>query len=156
MKLVRYGRAGHERRLSRDVAGPREAAKDRREEAEEGGEAGREIPGNAQEPAVHDARRDTHELGPRPPHSVVEGGAAEVRVPVAAVAALAARAGHGGRDALADGDAIVFAQDSMVVSDLLDLIIAEGRAARGLGPAAAGAADPARRDGPGGLLGGAQ
>lgn len=53
-----------------------------------------------------------------------------------------------------DGDAIAFTQDAVVVSDLLDLIIAEGHAARAApsgettpdGPAASGA--------PGGLLGG--
>lgn len=65
----------------------------------------------------------------------------------------------GDEHSLADGDAITFAQDAMVVSDLLDLIIAEGRAARGLGPEAPGEGDvnvPARGDAPGGLLGGGQ
>ena len=66
----------------------------------------------------------------------------------------------GDERSLADGDAITFTQDAMVVSDLLDLIIAEGRAARGLGASASGEGDggpaPARPDAPGGLLGGGQ
>ncbi len=62
----------------------------------------------------------------------------------------------GDERSLADGGVITFTQDSMVVSDLLDLIIAEGRAARGQ---AAGSADEngqAREDAPSGLLGGSQ
>lgn len=60
---------------------------------------------------------------------------------------------------LSDGDVITFTQDAMVVSDLLDLIIAEGRAARGVGaqdPGGSEESEPARQTGPGGLLGGPQ
>ncbi|MGZ9063598.1 MAG: MlaD family protein, partial [Allosphingosinicella sp.] len=59
---------------------------------------------------------------------------------------------------LADGDAISFTQDAVVVGDLLDLIIAEGRAARST-PAAAASPGTQGRDAPpvpAGLLGGSQ
>lgn len=38
-------------------------------------------------------------------------------------------------DTLGDGDTIAYTQDSLIVSDLLDLIIAQGRSARGDGDA---------------------
>lgn len=56
---------------------------------------------------------------------------------------------------LADSDAISFTQDAVVVSDLLDLIIAEGRAARGMPPDKPGPGDePDAPQAPAGLLGG--
>lgn len=59
---------------------------------------------------------------------------------------------------LTDGDAISFTQDAVVVGDLLDLIIAEGRAARGQPAAQSGRAAPGpdAPRAPAGLLGGGQ
>jgi len=60
---------------------------------------------------------------------------------------------------LADGDAISFTQDAVVVGELLDLIIAEGRAARGQPAAAEGEPGGPSADtptAPAGLLGGGQ
>jgi phospholipid/cholesterol/gamma-HCH transport system substrate-binding protein len=56
---------------------------------------------------------------------------------------------------LADGDAISFTQDAVVVGDLLDLIIAEGRAARGGAAGGPSAPHPGgASSAPAGLLGG--
>lgn len=57
---------------------------------------------------------------------------------------------------LVDGDAIAFTQDAVVVSDLLDLIIAEGHAARAAPGAVPGETTPEAKAAPGGLLGGSQ
>lgn len=57
---------------------------------------------------------------------------------------------------LVDGDAIAFTQDAVVVSDLLDLIVAEGRAARAA-PTATTPEGSSEADAvPGGLLGGSE
>lgn len=58
---------------------------------------------------------------------------------------------------LADGGVITYTQDAVVVSDLLDLIIAEGRSAHAEAAGAATDAAPAEQtpgEGPKGLLGG--
>jgi phospholipid/cholesterol/gamma-HCH transport system substrate-binding protein len=58
---------------------------------------------------------------------------------------------------LADGDAISFTQDAVVVGELLDLIIAEGRAARGeAGAEGSGGPGAEAPKAPAGLLGGGQ
>jgi phospholipid/cholesterol/gamma-HCH transport system substrate-binding protein len=56
---------------------------------------------------------------------------------------------------LKDGGAIAFTQDAVVVSDLLDLIIAEGRAARAR-PAKEAEPDATPGEAPAGLLGGSR
>lgn len=63
----------------------------------------------------------------------------------------------GDERSLGDGGAISFTQDAVVVGDLLDLIIAEGRAARAMAPEDPAQAEPGGGSpAPAGLLGGGQ